>query len=196
MKRLTTDDQNSFLFYLNIFFVKDREVWVRNGGPGPDYKDLSLVQWIRGAAKNNNLDIEAADAESLGDEMYDALQYGDETVEGIVALLHAAAIQAAEVRDRLSSTEDILGDDYDLDRLRELVEADREGRVRFVSKVSGDVCGTCKHFERFSGRKMGACGVKKFVSDRRGREDRTKEFVTSQSRKACKRYEQREEYGH
>ena len=29
---------------------------------------------------------------------------------------------------RLAAIEDILGDDYDLDRLRELVEADREGR--------------------------------------------------------------------
>lgn len=30
--------------------------------------------------------------------------------------------------DRLALIEDILGDDYDLDRLRELVEADRDGR--------------------------------------------------------------------
>ena len=30
--------------------------------------------------------------------------------------------------DRLADIEDILGDDYDMDRLRELVEADREGR--------------------------------------------------------------------
>ena len=30
--------------------------------------------------------------------------------------------------DRLAAIEDILGDEYDLDRLRELVEADREGR--------------------------------------------------------------------
>ena len=30
--------------------------------------------------------------------------------------------------ERLSEIEDILGDDYDLDRLRELVQADREGR--------------------------------------------------------------------
>ena len=29
---------------------------------------------------------------------------------------------------RLAEIEDILGDDYDLDRLRELVEADRDGR--------------------------------------------------------------------
>lgn len=98
-----------------------------------------------------------------------------------------------ELVDRLGAIEDILGDDYDLDRLRELVEADREGRVRFVSKVSGDVCGTCKHFGRFSGRKMGACRVKKFAQDRRGREDRSREFVTSQSRRACKKYEPREE---
>lgn len=30
--------------------------------------------------------------------------------------------------ERLSSIEDILGDEYDLDRLRDLVEADRDGR--------------------------------------------------------------------
>lgn len=30
--------------------------------------------------------------------------------------------------ERLKGVEDILGDDYDLDRLRELVEADRDGR--------------------------------------------------------------------
>ena len=30
--------------------------------------------------------------------------------------------------ERLKKVEDILDDDYDLDRLRELVEADREGR--------------------------------------------------------------------
>lgn len=30
--------------------------------------------------------------------------------------------------DRLAEIEDILGDDYDLSRLRELVQADREGR--------------------------------------------------------------------
>lgn len=33
-----------------------------------------------------------------------------------------------EAFERLAAIEDILGDDYDLDRLRELVEADRDGR--------------------------------------------------------------------
>lgn len=35
---------------------------------------------------------------------------------------------AKSVIDRLAVIEDILGDDYDLDRLRELVGADRDGR--------------------------------------------------------------------
>lgn len=33
-----------------------------------------------------------------------------------------------DIINRLAAIEDILGDDYDLERLRELAEADREGR--------------------------------------------------------------------
>jgi len=61
--------------------------------------------------------------------MYDAMFDGVDTVEGIVALLHTAAIQATEMRHRLMSIEDILGDEYDLDRLRELAQADRDGKL-------------------------------------------------------------------
>lgn len=39
-----------------------------------------------------------------------------------------------DIIDRLASIEDILGD-YDLDRLRELVEADREGRCVVIPDV-------------------------------------------------------------
>ena len=35
--------------------------------------------------------------------------------------------EATAIVDRLASIEDILGDEYDLDRLRELAQADREG---------------------------------------------------------------------
>lgn len=41
--------------------------------------------------------------------------------------------------DRLAAIEDILGDDYGLDRLRELVEADREGRCYIPSVKIGDM---------------------------------------------------------
>lgn len=50
-----------------------------------------------------------------------------------------------EVLIRLSKIEDILGDEYDLDRLKELVQADREGRCaklpckEFFSMLGGDV---------------------------------------------------------
>lgn len=128
MKRLTTDDANSIFFGLNLFFVKDREVWIRGGGPEPDYQDCTLTDWINRAAAAQGIELGADDAESLGDVMYDCLQYGVDATEGILALLHAAAVQAAEMRGRLDAIEDILGDSYELDHLRELTEAVRAKR--------------------------------------------------------------------
>lgn len=46
---------------------------------------------------------------------------------------------AMEFYWRLKKIEDILGDDYDLDRLRELVEADREKRCVIFRKGYGMV---------------------------------------------------------
>lgn len=40
-----------------------------------------------------------------------------------------------KVYNRLKKVEDILGDEYDLDRLRELAQADREGRVKIEQKA-------------------------------------------------------------
>lgn len=51
--------------------------------------------------------------------------------------------------DRLCIIEDILGDDYDLDRLRELVQADRDGRCFIPPATIGDKVyhiTTCKDF--------------------------------------------------
>ena len=56
-----------------------------------------------------------------------------------------------EVIDRLAAIEDILGDEYELDRLRELVQADREGRCLVIppNLKSGDdhkvICKTIKY---------------------------------------------------
>ena len=128
MKRLTTNDENHILASLNLFYCKDNEVWIRGGGPEPDYADCTLVDWIVSAAEKHHLDIFSRDAEGMGEEMYDSMQFGSDTIEGIVALLHAAAIQAAEMRGHLVAIEDILGDEYDLDELAEKVQANREGR--------------------------------------------------------------------
>lgn len=138
MKRLTTDDSNSILLGINLFFVKDREVWIRGGGPEPDYPDCTLTNWINRAAAVQGIELGADDAESLGNVMYDCLQYGVDATEGILALLHAAAVQAAEMRGRLADIEDILGDSYDLDRLQELVKADRDGRCEIHKVKDGE----------------------------------------------------------
>lgn len=138
MKRLTSDDTKSIFYDLNLFFAKDNEVWIRGGGPEPDYQDCTLVNWIGRVADKHNLEIYARDAVNLGDEMYDCLQYGIDTIEGVVALLHTAAVQATTMRSRLKEIEDILGDDYDLNRLKELVEADREGKCVLLPCKVGD----------------------------------------------------------
>lgn len=138
MKRLTSDNTDYIFYDLNLFFAKDNEIWIRGGGPEPDYQDCTLVNWIGRVADKHNLEIYARDAVNLGDEMYDCLQYGIDTIEGVVALLHAAAVQATTMRSRLKEIEDILGDDYDLNRLKELVEADREGKCVLLPCKVGD----------------------------------------------------------
>ena len=61
-----------------------------------------------------------------------------------------------KIYNRLAAIEDILGDEYDLDRLRELARADREGRcvvletdrkkleIAFNSVVKYGFCGSCR----------------------------------------------------
>lgn len=44
----------------------------------------------------------------------------------------------AKAFNRLAEIENILGDEYDLDRLRELVQADRDGRCKIVPCKIGD----------------------------------------------------------
>ena len=137
MKRLTTDDEKSIMFPLNTFYAKDGEVWVRGGGQYPDFEDVTLVRWIMGAASKHGLSFTAESPEYLGDEVYDALQDGDATVEGIIALMHEAAVQAAEMRARLKLIEDLLGDDYDLELLRKLLDAYR-GKRCFIMREPED----------------------------------------------------------
>lgn len=94
----------------------------------------------------------------------------------------------------IADMEDILVDDYDLDRLRELVEADREGRIKIYPKAENNTCGACRHFLRITGRRCGTCDVQSQYRDRYGQaDDRRGTFKPSQSRKACKRFEHREE---
>lgn len=93
-----------------------------------------------------------------------------------------------QIIDRLAEIEDILGDAYDLDRLRELVEASKEGRVKIIPKYVGKSCGTCGHFHRVAGTRHGTCDVKPYAKSRYGT-PYPGPFEPSQSRIACKQYE-------
>ena len=63
------------------------------------------------------------------------------------------AKQKESVMGRLAAIEDILGDEYDLDRLRELAQADREGRVHIYGKSHKcPICGAYRLVPRVDGQ--------------------------------------------
>lgn len=136
LMRLTSDDQECIVRHLNIFFAENGKGYIRSGGA--DNQDIEEITWIREAAKNIGAELCSKDGEGLCDELYDNLMYGIEEPEGVVAYLYLAALQAIEMRRRLKKIEDILGDTYDLDRLRELAQADREGRCVVLPCRIGD----------------------------------------------------------
>lgn len=76
-----------------------------------------------------------------------------------------------------------------LARMAELVEADRDGRVKIHPKPNDNTCGSCGHFHRIAGRRCGTCDVQSKYRDKYGREDdRRGTYTPSQSRKACRKY--------
>lgn len=94
----------------------------------------------------------------------------------------------AEFIDRMGQIEDILGDTYDLDRLQELVKADRDGRIKIIPEYVGKACGSCGHFQRIAGTRRGTCEVKRCATSRRGTPWPDFPFEPSQSRTACKQW--------
>ena len=91
--------------------------------------------------------------------------------------------------DRLAAIEDILGGEYDLDRLRELAQADREGRIVLRSAGAGKKCGSCGHFHRIPGTKRGTCAIRRWERNRLGQTEPWRHsFTPSQSYGACREY--------
>ncbi len=70
---------------------------------------------------------------------------------------------------------DVLGNDYDLDRLRELAQADREGRAHILPSPRENTCGKCGNFTRTPGCGYGECTLRPGLRP-------------YQSRAKCKRY--------
>lgn len=91
---------------------------------------------------------------------------------------------------RLADIENILGSTCDLDRLKELVSADKQGRVQIIPACKGDVCGACQHFQRIKGTRKGNCEIRPTYTSSINCHPWSKEypFVAPQSRKACKNF--------
>ena len=115
MERLTKKNPETNLErLLNFAIAEDKQVVLDYG-----FEKKPLVQVV--AEKAKSMDCDATEQ---------AVMYEGQCMECdcAVALMNMLGIQAAELHARLSLIEDILGNVYDLDRLRELVKADRDGR--------------------------------------------------------------------
>lgn len=75
------------------------------------------------------------------------------------------------------------------DRLWEIAEAERNGRVKIIRKPAPGTCGSCGHFRRIAGTCLGTCEEQAYYKTKRGEIELNRgTFKPSQSRKACKQY--------
>lgn len=80
------------------------------------------------------------------------------------------------------------------DRIRELAEADKDGRLVVLPKSENETCGSCQHFKRIMGTRRGTCDIRPFLMNKWGcAQPERGTFEPSQSRKCCKQYSCREE---
>lgn len=117
MDRLTTDNRETNLqTLLNYAYAKDRAVHLAYGN-GED--NIPLDEYIAHEACKNGCPKTTTEV----------MEGGCMECDCPIAILNAVAIQAAELRARLMMIEDILGDTYNLDHLRELIKAEQEERL-------------------------------------------------------------------
>ena len=99
------------------------------------------------------------------------------------ALGCATVGEIVQMAERLAAYEDM-----DSKRLRELAEADKDGRIRIIPESQNETCGHCYNFEREPGTKHGTCEKRPHPRDRYGKIDRSKQFIVSQSTQSCRLY--------
>ena len=75
-----------------------------------------------------------------------------------------------------------------LKRIRELAQADREGRIVLRSAGAGKQCGSCGHWHRIRDTRRGTCDVRQWLRDRYGASDPGTSFTPAQSYGACRDY--------
>ena len=67
MNRITTDHPSDNIeTALNLFYIKNGETWVRGGGPGPEFPEASLFDYLREIVKMHGLEIDISDETAIG----------------------------------------------------------------------------------------------------------------------------------
>lgn len=112
MKRLTTEKpKDNVENTLNLFYIKDKETWIRGGGLPPEYKDETLDNFMRRMIRERmekwDLEIKVPeDWREFSCMMAEWLFDDPESETGLLALLYAAVWGFAEIRERLKRYED------------------------------------------------------------------------------------------
>lgn len=125
MERLTKDNpQENFETMMNYVFAKDGWAHIRHDG---EREDVLLTEWAKNQCIKRGCDeFPGETAEEIDETLCDCLMDG----EGCpVALAYCFACQASHLRDRLKSIEEILGDKYDLEHIREIAQDEKDGRL-------------------------------------------------------------------
>lgn len=131
MKRLTTDHpEENFDKTLNYVFGKDGWAYIRSNGESED--PILLTEWARKQCIARGCDELPTDPEGIDESISDFAFCAPECP---VFLAYTFACQAVHLRDRLKQIEDILGDNYDVDHLKELVQAENDGRLIVLPEV-------------------------------------------------------------
>lgn len=149
MKRLTTDNpDNNFETAMNYVCGGG---WATIRAVGYE-ENVPLTDWAKAQCIAHGCDeFPGQSAEEIDETICDCIMDG----EGCpVAMAYAFATQAVHLRDRLKAIEDVLGDDYDLIRIHELVQAEKDRRL-VVSPCKADIvytieedyfnCSICQH---------------------------------------------------
>lgn len=141
MGRLTTNTpKGNVETALNLFYIKDHETWVRGGGPGPEFRDVSLFDFTRNLINAHIPDADVPENDNDFSTMMAEWLFDDvDTAEGTIATLYAAAWAYAELRHKLAAYEDA----EECGRLvvlpeRHRVFSGRHGCGMFYSDLTGD----------------------------------------------------------
>lgn len=130
MDRLTTDNPETNLqALLNYAYAKDKAVHLALGN-GED--NIPLDEYIAHEACQRGCQTTTTEV----------MEGGCMECDCPIAILNAVAIQAAELRGRLKLIEDILGDTYDLDHLRDLLKKYEDAKEAMLTANSARKCNT------------------------------------------------------